>query len=98
MVTGLTQARGELCGAELVLTCHNPTHCRMLEEGDGNARLRRLVAEYFGPDMEIAVTCADVEPPKTEGAISREMQGHPLVQRVRETFECRDPALVYPRR
>jgi len=98
VVTGLTQARGELCGAELVLTCHNPTHCRMLEEGDGNARLRRLVAEYFGPDMEIAVTCADAEPVKTEGAISREMQGHPLVQRVRETFECRDPALVYPRR
>jgi hypothetical protein len=35
---------------------------------------------------------------KSDGLIQREMQEHPLVQRVRETFECRDPALVYPRR
>jgi len=98
VVTGLTQAKGELCGAELVLTCHNPTHCRMLEEGEGAMRLRHLVAEYFGPDMGINVTCADTGPIKTEGTISREMQEHPLVQRVRETFECRDPALVRPRR
>jgi DNA polymerase-3 subunit gamma/tau len=98
VVTGLMQARGELCGAELVLTCHNPTHCRMLEEGDGAVRLQRLVSEFFGPDMGINVTCAQAGPVKTDGTISREMQEHPLVQRVRQTFECRDPALVYPRR
>jgi len=97
-VTGLGQARGELCGAELVITCFNATHSGMLENGDNNARLRRLVAEYFGPDVTIAMTCEDSAPVKTDGLIQREMQEHPLVQRVRETFECRDPALVYPRR
>lgn len=98
VVTGLSQARGELCGAELVLTCHNETHSRMLEAGEDSAKLRRLVADYFGPDMSLSFTCADREPVKTDGLIQREMQEHPVVQRVRETFECRDPALVYPRR
>ncbi|MDR3641558.1 MAG: DNA polymerase III subunit gamma/tau [Humidesulfovibrio sp.] len=97
-VTGLTQAKGEICGAELVLTCHNATHSGMMENGDNNVRLRRLVSEYFGPDMAVAFTCVDREPVKTDGLIQREMQEHPVVQRVRETFECRDPALVYPRR
>jgi DNA polymerase-3 subunit gamma/tau len=97
-VTGLTQAKGELCGAELVITCFNETHSGMLENGDNNARLRRLVADYFGPDVTIAYACVDREPVKSDGLIQREMQEHPLVQRVRETFECRDPALVYPRR
>jgi len=97
-VTGLSQAKGELCGAELVITCHNQTHSGMLENGDNNARLRRLVADYFGPDVTMAFACVDHAPVKTDGLIQREMQEHPLVQRVREAFECRDPALVYPRR
>jgi len=97
-VTGLSQARGELCGTELVLTCHNETHSGMMENGDNNVRLRRLVNEYFGPDVTVAFSCVDREPVKTDGLIQREMQEHPAVQRVRETFECRDPALVYPRR
>jgi len=97
-ITGLTQARGELCGSELVLTCHNETHSGMMENGDNNVRLRRLMAEYFGPDVTVAFTCVDREPVKSDGLIQREMQEHPVVQRVRETFECRDPALVYPRR
>ena len=98
MVTGLTQARGELCDGMLILTCHNGTHSGMMENGDNNVRLRRLMADYFGPDMTLSFTCADREPVKTDGLIQREMQEHPVVQRVRETFECRDPALVYPRR
>lgn len=97
-VTGLSQAKGELCDAELVLTCFNETHIGMMEQGDNNARLRRLVAEYFGPDVTLAFVCPEHAPLKAEGAIQREMQEHPLVQRVRETFECRDPALVVPRR
>ncbi len=97
-VTGLMQAKGELCDAELVLTCHNETHIHMMEEGDNNTRLRRLVAEYFGPDVTVAFVCPEHAPLKTEGALQREMQDHPLVRRVRETFECRDPALVVPRR
>jgi DNA polymerase-3 subunit gamma/tau len=97
MVTGLSQARGEICGAELVLNCHNQTHSGMLENGDNNARLRRLVSEYFGPDMTVACTCEERAPQKPEGLIQREMQEHPAVVRVREAFECRDPALVYPR-
>lgn len=97
-VTGLMQAKGELCGAELVLGCLNPTHQRMLEEGEDSAKLRRLVAEYFGPDVTLGFACQDSEPVKTDGAISREMQDHPAVQRVRSVFECRDPALVSPRR
>jgi len=97
VVTGLSQAKGELCGSELVLTCHNGTHSRMLEAGEDSVRLRRLVADYFGPDMTLSFTCVDREPVKSEGLVQREMQEHPVVQRVRETFECRDPALVYPR-
>ncbi len=97
-VTGLTQARGELCGTELILTCHNETHSGMMEHGDNNARLKRLMAEYFGPDVTVSFSCLDREPVKPDGLIQREMQEHPVVQRVRETFECRDPALVYPRR
>jgi len=96
-VTGLSQAKGELCGSELVLTCFNETHSGMMENGDNNVRLRRLMAEYFGPDVTLAFTCVDREPVKSDGLIQREMQEHPVVQRVRETFECRDPALVYPR-
>lgn len=97
MVTGLSQAKGEVRGTELVLSCHNETHSGMLESGDNNARLRRMVSEYFGPDMNVVCTCAFREPVKSDGLIQREMQDHPAVMRVREAFECRDPALVYPR-
>lgn len=98
MVTGLSQAKGELCGTELILTCHNETHSGMMEHGDNNVRLRRLMAEYFGQDVTVSFSCLDREPVKTDGLIQREMQENPIVQRVRETFECREPAQVYPRR
>lgn len=96
-VTGLAQARGEFCGGVLTLTCHNETHSGMMDKGENNVRLLRLVAEYFGPEATVSFSCVDREPVKTDGAISREMQEHPAVMRVREAFECRDPALVYPR-
>ncbi|HWR02611.1 MAG TPA: DNA polymerase III subunit gamma/tau [Humidesulfovibrio sp.] len=96
-VTGLSQARGEFCGGVLTLTCHNETHSGMMDKGDNFLRLQRLVMEYFGPESSVAFTCVDREPVKTDGTISREMQEHPAVQLVREAFECRDPALVYPR-
>lgn len=96
-VTGLAQARGAFSSGVLTLTCHNETHCGMMQNGDNNARLLRLVAEYFGPGASVALQCVEREPLKSDGLIQREMQAHPLVQRVRETFECRDPALVYPR-
>ncbi len=96
-VTGLAQARGEFSAGVLTLTCHNETHCGMMQSGENNARLVRLVAEYFGPEASVALRSIEREPTKSDGLIQREMQEHPLVQRVRETFECRDPALVYPR-
>ncbi|MDP2848149.1 MAG: DNA polymerase III subunit gamma/tau [Humidesulfovibrio sp.] len=96
-VTGLSQARGEFCGGVLTLSCHNETHSGMMDKGDNYLRLQRLVMEYFGPESSVAFNCLDREPVKSEGIIQREMQEHPVVQRVRETFECRDPALVYPR-
>jgi len=96
-VTGLAQARGEFRDGVLTLTCHNETHSGMMDKGDNYLRLLRLAAEYFGPGVSLAFTCLDREPVKSDGLISREMQEHPVVQRVRETFECRDPALVYPR-
>lgn len=96
-ITGLSQARGEFCGGVLTLSCHNETHSGMMDKGDNYLRLQRLVMEYFGPESSVAFTCVDRDPVKSEGAIQREMQEHPVVQRVRETFECRDPAQVYPR-
>lgn len=96
-VTGLAQARGQFFEGVLTLTCHNETHCGMMDKGDNYLRLLRLATEYYGEGVSLAFTCVDREPVKSEGLISREMQEHPVVQRVRETFECRDPALVYPR-
>lgn len=96
-VTGMAQARGDFCGGVLTLTCHNETHSGMMDKGDNYLRLLRLASEYFGDGVSLAFTCVDREPVKSDGLISREMQEHPVVQRVRETFECRDPALVYPR-
>lgn len=96
-VTGLAQARGQYFEGVLTLTCHNETHCGMMDKGDNYLRLLRLATEYYGEGVSLAFTCVDREPVKSEGLISREMQEHPVVQRVRETFECRDPALVYPR-
>jgi len=96
-VTGLAQARGQFFEGVLTLTCHNETHCGMMDKGDNYLRLLRLATEYYGEGVSLAFTCMDREPVKSEGLISREMQEHPVVQRVRETFECRDPALVYPR-
>lgn len=96
-VTGLAQARGAFAEGVLTLACHNETHCGMMRSGDNYARLLRLVAEYFGPEASVVLHSVEREPAKSEGLIQREMQEHPLVQRVRETFECRDPALVYPR-
>ncbi len=97
VVTGLSQARGELCGDELVLTCHNGTHSRMLEQGEASTRLRRLVAEYFGPDVTLAFTCGEAAPAKTQGELDREMQTHPAVRNVCEAFEVKTPPLVHPR-
>lgn len=96
-VTGLAQARGEFRDGVLTLTCHNGTHCSMMDKGDNYLRLLRLASEYFGDGVSLAFICLDREPVKSDGLVSREMQDHPVVQRVRETFECRDPALVYPR-
>jgi DNA polymerase-3 subunit gamma/tau len=96
-VTGLAQSRGEFRDGMLTLTCHNETHCGMMDKGDNYLRLLRLASEYFGDGTELSFICLDREPVKSDGLISREMQEHPVVRRVRETFECRDPALVYPR-
>lgn len=96
-VTGLAQARGEFRDGMLILTCHNETHSGMMDKGDNYLRLQRLASEYFGDGVGLSFICLDQEPVKSDGLISREMQEHPVVRRVRETFECRDPALVYPR-
>ena len=97
VVTGLSQARGEVCGDELVLICHNGTHLGMLENGEGATRLRRLVAEYFGPDMGISFTCGDTPAPKTQGELDREIQAHPAVKNVCQAFEVKAPPVVMPK-
>ncbi len=97
IVTGLTQSRGEWNGTVLTLNCHNETHCRQLEQGDNRVRLQRLVLEYFGPEAGLAFSFEEREPVRNESEVDRELQAHPVVQRVREAFEVKTPAQVYLR-
>ena len=96
-VTGLTRAQGELCGAELVIQCFNETHSSMMSRGDTYLCLKRLVQEYFGPDVTVSFTCQDREPVKTHTQLERESQTNPVVQRICQTFEVKEPVTVHPR-
>jgi len=94
MVTGLAQAQGEWSAGVLTLGCHNGTHCEMLSQGENHARLQRLVLEYFGPEAGLAFSFEEREPRRSESEVDREVQAHPVVQRVREAFEVKGPAQV----
>ncbi|MHC1701208.1 MAG: DNA polymerase III subunit gamma/tau [Humidesulfovibrio sp.] len=94
MVTGLAQAQGEWSAGVLTLGCHNGTHCGMLSQGENHARLQRLVLEYFGPGAGLAFSFEEREPRRNESEVDREVQAHPVVQRVREAFEVKGPAQV----
>ena len=84
--TRLRLNSGEYEGDRLCITCATQVQCQYLTEDTVSSSLRRLVKEYFGPMVEVAVETGDIAVPKSSRQLQEEAESHPGVQKIMATF------------
>jgi len=84
--TRLRLNAGDYDGQRLAITCATQVQCQYLTEDTVNSSLRRLVREFFGPTVEVAVETGDIAVPKSGRQLQEEAESHPGVQKIMATF------------
>ncbi|MEF2231948.1 MAG: DNA polymerase III subunit gamma/tau [Pseudodesulfovibrio sp.] len=84
--TRLRLNAGKYDGEGLTITCATQVQCQYLTEDTVLSSLRRLVREYFGPTVEVAVETGDIAVPKSSRQLQEEAENHPGVQKIMATF------------
>ncbi|NDV26497.1 DNA polymerase III subunit gamma/tau [Desulfovibrio sp. JC010] len=85
-ISGLNKCKGELIDGKLVLTCANSFHKGQVCGRDSRGVVERLVSEYFGPETELEIQITQKGKRKSRQEIRTEVEAHPDVQRVMESF------------
>jgi DNA polymerase-3 subunit gamma/tau len=92
VIVGLRQARVEIAGETLMVSCQHSAHREGLSERRKLDALNRYAREYFGPGFSVRVELSrDAARPQAE--LRREAEASPGVQAVKSLFEVQDVAV-----
>ncbi|WP_319759310.1 DNA polymerase III subunit gamma/tau [Maridesulfovibrio sp.] len=85
-ISGLNKCQGEFVDGKIILTCANSFHKGQVAGRETRGVIERLVSEYFGPDAELKIEVSKKGKRKSRQEIRDEVEAHPDVQRVMESF------------
>lgn len=86
---GIKQARGEMLGNVLTVTCSSPMMAGQLLSQEKLAWLGELAREFFGSETEVRVQSLAAAPRRTRADLKEEMKENPVVKSVTEEFQAR---------
>lgn len=85
-ISGLSKCKGEFIDGKLVLICANPFHQGQVAGRETRGLVERLVKEYFGSEIELVIQISQKGKRKSRQEIRDEVEAHPDVKRVVESF------------
>jgi DNA polymerase-3 subunit gamma/tau len=83
---GLKKCKGKLVDNKLILTCTNPFHHDQITDSESLSAIKRFSKEYFGPDIVIEFKIRKGTARKSSSDLRKEVEEHPDIARVIDTF------------